>query len=163
MSDMKSFSKLESLTMRASALRAAVLGLAAMGSMPIVAHHSAAMYDPEKLSLVTGTIKDFQYTNPHSEVLVIAEDADGKTVEWNLESEGPSTLMRAGIKRSSFQPGEKVTFCFHPMKDGRPAGIWIRATKPDGTVLSTLMGAGPAGENCAAATPGTAKTAPTAP
>jgi hypothetical protein len=53
-----------------------------------------------------------------------------------IEAEGPSTLLRAGIKAKSFMPGESVTVIGNPMKDGRFAGALISVTKKDGTVFS---------------------------
>ena len=111
---------------------AALAGL----STPALAHHSAAMFDHEKKVTLQGTVKEFQYTNPHSWLQVMVVGPDGKTTEWGFEAEGPSTLLRAGIKAKSFVPGEKVTIVANPMKDGRPAGALITATKADGTVFS---------------------------
>ena len=123
------------------ALTAAVL-LAAAAATPALAHHSFAMFDMSKQVSISGTVKDFQYTNPHSWVIVTAPGADGKQTEWGFESEGPSTLLRAGIKHSSLSPGDKVTALGFPMRDGRPAGSLISITKSDGTVIS-FRGKGP--------------------
>jgi hypothetical protein len=105
-----------------------------------LAHHSAAMFDMSKTVTVTGTVREFQYTNPHSWLQVLVTDSDGKTVEWGFETEGPSTLLRVGIKAKTFQPGDKVTIVGNPMRDGRPAGNWISATKADGTVYNLRPG-----------------------
>jgi hypothetical protein len=61
-------------------------------------------------------------------------------------------LLQAGIKRSSLQPGDKITVKTHPMKDGRPAGTWNVVTKSDGTTL-TPRSAVPAGPNGTAPPP----------
>lgn len=103
---------------------------------PALAHHSGSMFDPTKTVTLEGTVKEFQYTNPHSWLEIVVVGADGKPTEWGFESEGPSTLLRAGIKAKSFVPGEKVTVTCHPMKDGRTAGSLMTVTKADGTVLS---------------------------
>ena len=124
------------------ALIAALL-LAAPAATPALAHHSFAMFDMSKQVSIAGTVKDFQYTNPHSWVIVTAAGADGKQTEWGFESEGPSTLLRAGIKHSSLNPGDKVTALAFPMRDGRPAGSLISVTKADGSVL-TFRGDRPA-------------------
>jgi Family of unknown function (DUF6152) len=100
------------------------------------AHHSGAMFDMQKELTLQGTVKDFQYTNPHSWLIVLVKDKNGADVEWSFETEGPSTLLQAGIKRSSLQAGDKVTVKTHPMKDGRPAGTWNEVTKSDGTILT---------------------------
>lgn len=104
------------------------------------AHHSAAMFDMSKTVTLQGTVKEFQYTNPHSWLQVLVAGPDGKTVEWGFETEGPSTLLRVGIKLKTFQPGDKVTIIAHPMRDGRPAGAWVSATKADGSVYNLRPG-----------------------
>ena len=108
----------------------------ALAAGSIQAHHSAAMFDMSKTVTLQGTVKEFQYTNPHSWLQVLVANPDGKTVEWGFETEGPSTLLRVGIKLKTFQPGDKVTIVAHPMRDGRPAGAWVSATKADGTVYN---------------------------
>ena len=117
-----------------SALLAATAGAA-------FAHHSGAMFDAAKEVSMAGTVKEFQYTNPHSWLVVNVPDASGKVTEWSFEAEGPSTLLRAGIKKSSLMPGDKVTVKGHPLKDGRPGAGLINVTKADGTVLSPRPGA----------------------
>ena len=112
---------------------------------PALAHHSAAMFDRQKVVTLQGTVKEFQYTNPHSWLQVLVMGADGKTTEWGFEAEGPSTLMRVGIKAKTFMPGDKVTVMANPMKDGRAAGALISATKADGTVYSPRPGGPPPG------------------
>jgi hypothetical protein len=112
-------------------------GLSLMGSVAALAHHSAAAYDRDSEVELAGTIKEFQYTNPHSWLIVEVVDKTGKTVDWGFEAEGPSTLLRAGIKISSLKPGEKIVVKGRPLKDGRPAAILVSVTKADGSVLST--------------------------
>ena len=109
-----------------------------------LAHHSAAMFDFSKTLTVQGTVKEFQYTNPHSWLQVVGKGPDGKVQLWGFEAEGPSTLLRAGIKASTFKPGDKVTIVANPMKDGRPAGALLTATKADGSTYSPRP-SGPAG------------------
>jgi hypothetical protein len=112
-----------------------VLGvcLAAFLAAPLLAHHSGTMFDEEKIVTLEGVVKEFQYTNPHSWLLVDITGADGKVVTWGFEAEGPTTLMMMQVRRSDFAPGTKVTISGHPMKDGRPAASWVRATRADGT------------------------------
>ena len=100
--------------------------------VPVLAHHSATMFDDAKEVTVTGTIKEFQYTNPHSWLLIDVKGEDDKTTTWGFEAEGPSTLTRSGIHPSDFKVGAQITMTGHPMKDGRPAAIWIKAVRADG-------------------------------
>ena len=123
-------------------------GMLVIGTVPTSAHHSAAAYDRNAEIELSGTIREFQYTNPHSWLFVQVVDKTGQAVDWGFEAEGPSTLLRAGIKVSLLKPGEKVTVKGHPLKDGRPAAILVSVTKADGSVLSSdaTLRRGPGGK-----------------
>ena len=108
-----------------------VAALLAVGS-GVSAHHSATMFEQTKTITVEGVVKEFQYTNPHSWLLVEVKDKTGKVTTWGFEAEGPSTLQRAGIRPSTFKAGTKVTMTGRPMKDGTPAAIWVLAVRGDG-------------------------------
>ena len=103
-----------------------------IASVPALAHHSAAMFEEKKTITVEGVVKEFQFTNPHSWLLVDVTDRGGKVTTWGFEAEGPSTLQRAGIRPSEFPVGTKLTITGRPMKDGRPAAIWESAVRADG-------------------------------
>ena len=105
-----------------------------------LAHHSAAMFDDKKTVTVEGVVKEFQLTNPHSWLLVDVTDKSGKVVTWGFEAEGPSTLRRAGIKPGDLRPGTKLTITGNPMKDGRPAAIWVNAVRADGLKFNPRAG-----------------------
>lgn len=104
------------------------------------AHHSAVMFDDQSEVTLTGVVKEFQYTNPHSWLLVDVTNDDGSVTTWGFEAEGPSTLMRAGIRPSDLKPGTELTITGHPMKDGRPAAAWIDATRADGKKFNPRAG-----------------------
>ena len=101
----------------------------AVAALPAMAHHSGAMFDNQKEVTLTGVVKEFQYTNPHSWLLVDVKGPDGKVTTWGFEAEGPSSLTRAGIRLKDFTPGTVITITGHPMKDGRPAATWIKAVR----------------------------------
>jgi hypothetical protein len=121
---------------RQSIMRIAVAAgvLAGLG-VPASAHHSGAMFDPEKTITLKGVVKEFEYTNPHSWLWITVTNDDKTTTDWGFEAEGPSTLFRNGVKKSDLKPGDKVTVTGRPMRDGRPAAAWINAVKEDGRVL----------------------------
>lgn len=112
----------------------------AIVTAPVLAHHSAVMFDDETEITVSGVVKEFQYTNPHSWLLVDVTNEDGSVTTWGFEAEGPSTLMRAGIRKSDFSPGTELTITGHPMRDGRPAAAWTRATRADGKEFDPRAG-----------------------
>jgi len=125
--------------MMTSKLKLALAGLALL-SLPVFAHHSATMFDDQSEVTLTGVVKEFQYTNPHSWLLIDVTNEDGSVTTWGFEAEGPSTLQRAGIRKSDFAPGTEVTITGHPMKDGRPAAAWINATRGDGKKFDPRAG-----------------------
>jgi hypothetical protein len=101
---------------------------------PLLAHHSAAMFDPSKSTEVTGTVKELQWTNPHIWIQVNV-DKTGAKEEWSFEGGSPNSLSRSGWKKTSFVPGQKVTIRFNPMRDGTHAGQFVAAKFEDGTTL----------------------------
>src|SRR5436190_22801151 len=99
---------------------------------PALAHHSATMFESEKTITVEGVVKEFQFTNPHSWLLVNVKNKNGTVTTWGFEAEGPSTLQRSGIRPSDFKAGTKLKITGHPMKDGSPAAVWVEAIREDG-------------------------------
>ena len=118
---------------------ATVLGATLFTLAPafVEAHHSDVMFEDKKEITVEGVVKEFQYTNPHSWLLVDVTNKDGSVTTWGFEAEGPSTLMRNKIRKSDFPFGTKLTITGRPMKDGRPAAIWRKAVREDGTEFYT--------------------------
>ena len=108
------------------------IALVAVIAVPSLAHHSATMFDQQKTITVEGVVKEFQYTNPHSWLLVDVKNKNGSVTTWGFEAEGPSTLMRSGIRPTDFKAGTKLKISGHPMKDGTPAAVWTEATRADG-------------------------------
>ena len=111
---------------------------------PSVGHHSGAMFESQKQITLVGTIKEFQWTNPHSWIQIDAPDEKGAMKEWSVEAGSPNSLSRNGWRRTSFKPGDKVTMIIRPMKDGSPAGIFVGSKLADGSTLGRMPGAPPA-------------------
>ena len=93
------------------------------------AHHSFAMFDNQKETTLTGTIKEVQWTNPHIWVQVmVADPATGKDVEWSIEGGSPNNLSRKGWSRGSMKAGDKVSIVIHPLKNGDSGGSLVKVT-----------------------------------
>jgi hypothetical protein len=99
------------------------------------AHHSTAMFDQSARVTLTGSIKEFQWANPHAWIQVIASGPDGAPAEWSVECGSPNTLSRQGWKPTVLKFGDKVSIVVNPMKDGTHAGLLVTVTLPDGRVL----------------------------
>ena len=94
---------------------------------PVIAHHSASMFDDTKVVEKKATVKELQWTNPHIWLQVVVVDEKGTKTEWSLEGGSPNTLSRQGWRATTFKAGDVVTVRFNPMKDGSAAGQFIGA------------------------------------
>jgi hypothetical protein len=115
----------------------------------VSAHHSTAAYDYSKSLMLSGTVTDFQWTNPHMFIHLHVRDASGKEVEWDVECGTPNINVRHGWKKSDINRGDKLTMEIHPMRDGSFSGTLMTVTLADGRLLY-----GPGNDIKAAAFPG---------
>ena len=127
--------------MKTKLLILAGLGVA-LAAGPASAHHSGAMFDSTKTVTLAGTIKEFQFTNPHSWVQIMVPDATGKPVEWSIEWGGVSGLYKQGIRASSLKPGDKVTIVGSPLRNGNPGANMRSITGADGKPIGNRGGQG---------------------
>jgi hypothetical protein len=126
---------MSTLRLSAMAIAAAVAAIAA-GSAS--AHHSTAMFDMQKSVVLEGTIKEFQWTNPHTWIVFDVPNASGGVDEYGIEGMSPNYLARSGWDKHTLSSGEKVELTIHPLKDGRKGGFNVSVKKPDGTVMWNL-------------------------
>jgi hypothetical protein len=117
---------------RSSLVTAVGAAILVLQPLFVDAHHSAVMFEEQKEVTLEGVVKEFQYTNPHSWLLVDVTNKDGSVTTWGFEAEGPNTLLRNGVRPKDFSFGTKLTITGHPMKDGRPAALWLKAVRADG-------------------------------
>ena len=128
--------------------RLAAAGVAAVAASAValvstlaLAHHSFAMFDNAKVVSIDGTIREFQWTNPHSWIQIRAME-NGQAVEYSIEGSSPNGLARKGWTRASLKPGDHVVLTMHPLKDGTHGGSFLSVTLPDGKTLSIESGTG---------------------
>jgi hypothetical protein len=109
------------------------IGLALV-AVSTAAHHSAAMFDSTKSVTLTGTVKEFQWTNPHCwiQLLVPAADDGSKTEEWSIEMASPVQVLQGGWKPRTLKPGDKITVVVHPTRDGTHGGNFVSALSAAG-------------------------------
>ena len=115
--------------------------IAAVGALALAltapaaqAHHSYAMFDRSKTVTLNGTIRQFQWTNPHSWIQLVVKDSSGKDVEWSIEGGSPNNLARKGWSRNSLKSGDKVVITIHPLKNGDNGGSLMKVSV-NGTTL----------------------------
>ena len=115
----------------------AVAGAVALAAAPVQAHHSFAMFDLTKEVTVSGTVRQFQWTNPHAYIQVVAKDAQGKDVEWSMEMGAPMYLYARGWRPRSLRAGMRVNVTLNPLRNGKPGGVVRDVTGPDGKAIGT--------------------------
>jgi Family of unknown function (DUF6152) len=119
---------------RLSAVFAVAVGLL-MTSVPAFSHHGKASYDTTKLVTVTGSVTDFEFTNPHVEIHVDVKDDKGNTVKWTAETSSPNLLMRVSWNKNTLKPGDQITLTGNPAKDGSNVMRLDKIVMPDGKEL----------------------------
>ncbi len=100
-----------------------------------LAHHSGAMFDRSKEVTITGTVKEFNWTNPHASFALEVTGQAGAVDLWAIEMNPPTSLVRQGWKRTTLKTGDKVTAVINPLRDGKPGGWYVGISLPDGTSL----------------------------
>jgi hypothetical protein len=101
----------------------------------VLAHHSNAAFDGDKVVVLKGTVTEWKWTNPHVWILLSVDDGKGGKVDWAIEGRTPGQLLRAGWSRSILKAGDVITVDFSPAKDGTHTGLLTRVRLADGTVL----------------------------
>lgn len=122
-----------------SVLAALVLGCASLllHTVTARAHHSNAMFDPERTVTLTGTVRVFQWGNPHCYIQLMVRNAQGAAEEWSIEMGAPLHLVGRGVKKGTIKPGDQLTVTIHPLRSGDKGGEFIRATTGAGKPLGS--------------------------
>lgn len=112
-------------------LFAALLGVLLL-TVPLFAHHSTSMFNMATPVTLTGVVKEFQWTNPHTHIVLEVKGADGKMEEWLVEIHSTAIMMRRGYSHNTFKTGDTITVTGGQMKDGAKLMRLLRGSFPDG-------------------------------
>lgn len=96
------------------------------------AHHSTAMYDMATPKTVKGTVKRFEWTNPHAFIYLEVPEAGGAPVEWEIELMSLNHLRSYGWVRTTVKPGDTISATGGAAKSGAPSMISALIELPDG-------------------------------
>jgi hypothetical protein len=108
------------------------------------AHHSFAMFDHEKMITVSGTLTEFEWTNPHCWLHVgVVDPATGRSLDWAFEMGSIGQVAAQGWKADTVTPGDKITIEAHPMKDGSRGGQYQGAKLSDGRTFKQAANPNP--------------------
>jgi hypothetical protein len=87
----------------------------------LLAHHGDAGRYEETLTLLTGSVVELQFTNPHSIIVMDVTDEAGKPVRWRAELGGPTALIKQfGWNKTTLKPGDRITVIGRRVKSGSP-------------------------------------------
>ena len=98
------------------------------------AHHSPVMFDQGKPIELSGTVRQFQWTNPHCYIQLVVE-ADGRRTEWNMEMGAPVYLYNRGWRPSTLRAGDQVRITAAPLRSGANGGLVLDVVSLDGKTI----------------------------
>ncbi len=116
-------------------MKNAVLGslvVLAFVAQPAFAHHSFSMFDRDKQVTIKGTVKEWQFTNPHAWIEMVVDNAKGGSDVWSIECGAVSGMIREGFRQTTLKPGDQISVTLNPLKDGTHGGSLIRLTLASG-------------------------------
>lgn len=109
---------------------------AAAVAVPVQAHHSFAMFDKSKeIELKNVTVKEWQWTSPHTWLYVVAANGE----KFSIEGGNPGLMRRQGFAKGSIQPGDKITVYMSPLRNGQKGGSINAVRLANGQVLGERM------------------------
>ena len=108
-----------------------------MGTVPSYGHHSTSMYNMANPITITGTVKKFEWTNPHAFIYLDVKDESGKTVEWSVEMMSLNHLKSYGWTRATVKAGEVISCTGGSAKSGDPAMISSMMKLADGRMIKS--------------------------
>jgi hypothetical protein len=116
---------------------------ALLGANAALAHHSPVMFDQTRQVTLTGTVREFQWTNPHSYIQLVVKNAAGQDEEWNLEMAAPTYLYNLGWRPSTIKAGDTLTVTVAPLRKGGNGGLLLKAATADGKPIGRTAGGTP--------------------
>jgi hypothetical protein len=93
------------------------------------------MFDPQSPRSFTGTVREFQWNNPHCYIQLLVDGGNGVTEEWSLEMGAPMYLYNQGWRRSTVKSGDRLSVTIAPLRNGEKGGLLLKATGIDGKPL----------------------------
>jgi hypothetical protein len=106
------------MTVRTLSIALAAVALVAALDRVALAHHSfTATYFEDRTVKIAGTVKQFQFRNPHSFVHVEAPDENGAMHRWSVEWGGSAQLSNQGLAAATLRPGDVVEITGNPGRD----------------------------------------------
>ena len=124
-----------------------LIGIAvALSAAPAIAHHSFAMFDQSKVLFMPGSIKEYEFINPHVWLHLGIVNDKGDAVTWTFEGGATTQMLRLGWSKDKIKIGETVTIGFRPMRDGSRGGQLMSIEFANGQKMCSHRGCGDGNE-----------------
>jgi hypothetical protein len=121
------------MSLRAIVIPLLTLGVLSMLAVPAESHHSFSAFDDTQVVELSGTVRDWQWTNPHVWLNLDVIATDGSEVLWGIEGQSPEVLRRQeSMPRDVVKVGDKVTISIHPRRDGTRGGSLMHVLSVNG-------------------------------
>ena len=120
-----------------SRLAVTIAGFAiAFQALPSFSHHgSNTVYDLTRSITVSGTVTEFQFVNPHVQILFDVPGDDGSAVSWLAGLPGSLRLAQEeGWTRDTFKPGDAISITGAPARNDAPS-VWVEQVFLNGEPL----------------------------
>ena len=101
----------------------------------VFAHHSNAGYDRDHQNKLKGTVVEFQWTNPHIQIVFEVKGHAGAVQRWIGEGPSPSQMIENGWTKETLKPGDRVSIVGNLPKDGASVVRLRWVTLPNGKDL----------------------------
>lgn len=106
-------------------------------SSAVFAHHSLAPYSMAEVDTVEGTVRNFDWSNPHVRLEVLVPDGRGGASQWEFEGSSVGRLSSGGFTKDTVSPGDRITVAFNPRRDHTLGGFFVAIKTADGATHST--------------------------
>ena len=116
-------------------------------TVSMFAHHGTFVsYDSEHQVTMKGTVTEFHFTNPHTQLYFDVTDDKGNVAHWGVEGPDPAVWVQAGWGRkrteAALAPGTKITITVSPARNGKPVGSGARIVLANGEPVGPSGGRG---------------------
>ncbi len=106
-----------------------------IGAAAPAAHHGSADYHVDREVTVTGVVREWRWTNPHTWVLLDARGPNGEMHRWSGEGPPLTWAIERGWSASTLRAGEEASLVMYPGRTATRSGLVRRIQRANGEVL----------------------------
>jgi hypothetical protein len=121
--------------MKAAISRILLVSVLVSAAANAFGHHSTAAYDTGTLITIKGIVTSVSWRNPHVRIHVDVPDANGRMINWDVETWGTGQMSLRGLTDGFLKPGDHVSINVFVAKDGSARAFVRHLTLPDGGIV----------------------------